>query len=453
MAPPGSNGDTAPRGVHEKEGSRYATGVALADLTGNGMLDLVIASGNEFEEEPVEVFYNRGGSEPFAATPDWVSGDRARHMGVCLGDLNGNGRLDLVVAVSTDAEHGRASGHVKAYLNTGSEFENEPSFRTEERYEALDVDLGDLTGNGRLDLIVPSVRDHPTGAGRARAYFNQGGGLSSQADWTAAVATPSGSALAADIDGSGRLAVVVFGGRVYIYPGGSGEQGPIATEPSWQSEDEWVFSFAGSVAHVAADEVLLAVSAWETREGRSRLRAYRPGSSTAPVWSFGDLEFASSQALIDHGDGSGPGLLVGAWDADAQHGELLSFAGSQGGLASEPTVRTSANGVPEQLGIGALGQPPAEETLTLTRERAGGSVVTLPHTGTKHVDAVSVNGASLEVGEFAWAPHSPYVSVGRELAAGDTVEVSLRSWPTADLFVANWTPDQPNQIWPLPSFS
>jgi len=451
MASPG-NQDVAPAGALANPEPRYATGVALADLTGNGLLDLVIASGNEFNEEPVEIFYNRGGSEPFAAAPDWVSGDRARHMGVCLGDLTGNGELDLVVAVCTDADHNRASGCVKAYLNAGSGIEREPSFQTEESYEALDVDLADLTGNGRLDLIVPVVRDQPSGPGRTRAYFNADGGLSARAGWTADVATPAGAAVAADVDGSGRLALVVFGQRVYIYPAGVGEGEPIATVPSWQSKDEWVFSFAGSVASIASDEVLVTVSAWETHDGSSRLRAYRPSGGSAPVWSYGGLEFASNQVLVDQGGGRGPGLISGAWNATAERGELLSFTGSDGSLANEPTVRTSAHGVPEQLGLGALSEAATVETLSFTRERPGGSIVTLPGTGTRHVDDVSVNGRSLGTGEFAWAPHSPYVSVGHPLGAGDTVEVTSRFWPASDLLVANWTPDQPNQVWSTDPF-
>jgi hypothetical protein len=131
----------------------YQYAPALGDLTDNGAADLLLGT---WRKEGV-AFYRNDGSGSFSRADELIverSGDR--HMTPTLGDLTGNGRLDLVL--------GAADGSLYYYENTGSA--SDPSF--ERVPDVLDgVSLGsrsapalhDVDGDGTLDLVVGTEED------------------------------------------------------------------------------------------------------------------------------------------------------------------------------------------------------------------------------------------------------------------------------------------------------
>ena len=129
----------------------YHLAPELADLDGDGDLDLLLGSWND------DVRYFRNEGTPSA--PDFVSvGEgaiaelpRGSHATPGLGDLDGDGDLDLLV--------GESSGELNRYRNVGEGGEVRFELVTE---SAWDIDVGrrsvprlrDLDGDGDLDLIV-----------------------------------------------------------------------------------------------------------------------------------------------------------------------------------------------------------------------------------------------------------------------------------------------------------
>ena len=128
---------------------------AFGDLDGDGDLDLVLGTW----DDEVRLYRNEGS----AAEPRWSPADsalvtltRGRNATPALGDLDGDGDLDLLV--------GESSGEVNFYRNEGTA--SEPAYElVSESFEAIDVGsrsvpaLVDLDGDGDLDLVVGSDRN------------------------------------------------------------------------------------------------------------------------------------------------------------------------------------------------------------------------------------------------------------------------------------------------------
>jgi len=143
--------------------------VEVADVTGNGRPDLVI--GNKIDPEQsrtgrLYLFANREGPDgrPVFQLADTLSLAESFHYAPAMGDLFGSGRADLVLGTWNDG--------IQIYRNTGHTAGREEGFPGFERDPALTLQLtrgshavpalGDLTGNGLLDVVVGRSSGHLT---------------------------------------------------------------------------------------------------------------------------------------------------------------------------------------------------------------------------------------------------------------------------------------------------
>jgi Bacterial Ig-like domain (group 3)/FG-GAP-like repeat/Abnormal spindle-like microcephaly-assoc'd, ASPM-SPD-2-Hydin len=210
------NGDgTFPTAVEYGSGGEDAGSVAVGDVNGDGKLDLVVAnqcvSDTSCDNSTVGVLLGNGDGtfQPAVAynTGAWQA------QSVAVADVNGDGKLDIIVAHNCATATSCANGVVSVLLGNG-----DGTFQPAVTYgsggvDAYSVAIADVNGDGKPDLLVANFCITTCGGssvdGSAGVLLGNGDGT-----FQTAVAYDSGGfwgvAIAvADFNGDGKLDLVV----------------------------------------------------------------------------------------------------------------------------------------------------------------------------------------------------------------------------------------------------
>jgi hypothetical protein len=132
----------------------WSNKVELADLDGDGLVDILFANGGNYNEpgDPVQnrIFLNQGPGMPFREATDELlgpTGDLARV--IKARDLNGDGAIDIVVGTTYQTQS-------RLYLGDGEGgFREVTSTHLPKSPGSIgDLEIGDVDGDGDLDLVL-----------------------------------------------------------------------------------------------------------------------------------------------------------------------------------------------------------------------------------------------------------------------------------------------------------
>ena len=140
--------------------------VALGDVDGDGDLDLVTAGYTGFDNAGTIHLLRNDGAGNFSAAETVFSGN-LRPLSMALGDVNGDGNLDI--ATANNSQFG-GQDSVAWFVNDGSGGFNLVGLSFVSGLDGPEsVTLGDVNGDGALDLVVVN-----TSPNRVMVMFNDG---------------------------------------------------------------------------------------------------------------------------------------------------------------------------------------------------------------------------------------------------------------------------------------
>ena len=128
-------------------------GIEAADLDGDGAVDLIVTFSDSDRGGLLSIFWNDGGGTRFVERTHFPSAIGTHS--IVARDLDSDGRLDLVVANTGES---RSVGSVSVYRGTSRRhFEPRRDYPTS--WTTIDLEVGDLDGDGHGDVVTRNARE------------------------------------------------------------------------------------------------------------------------------------------------------------------------------------------------------------------------------------------------------------------------------------------------------
>ncbi len=185
--------------------------LAIGDLNGDGHPDVVVAN-SQATAGRVSVLLGSG-TGTLGSKHDYASGSYP--SGVVLADFNGDGKLDAAVVNSGNPESSTDTGSVSVLIGNG-----DGSFKAPVTYSAgsqrpLSIVAADFNGDGKPDLAVATEQilfSDPFVQGNVTILLNQGDGTFKTGSTLAAGPAPFQelAVAAGDVNGDGKIDLAVL---------------------------------------------------------------------------------------------------------------------------------------------------------------------------------------------------------------------------------------------------
>jgi Domain of unknown function DUF11/FG-GAP-like repeat len=292
--------------------------VAIGDVTGDGRADVVLTTGFYFDpanDDRVWVFAQTDGGS-LAAPVSYATGSTATPSSVDVGDVTGDGRADVVVGLDGTG--------VQVYAQLADGTLGGPSLHATTNGDL--VRLGQLDGDGRLDVAAVGW-----GTNTVSVFLNDGaGGFQAPVQYAAQHAGYEDLEVD-DVTGDGRHDLVVMSGQLYAVPnvsvlaqGAAGGFGPAAEYRVGTN----VLTNGIGVGDVTGDGRADVVASYGGNRPSSNIAVFRQseaGTLESPVaYASYDIPEPVEVADVDLDGGADVVTLHGGW---SRAGVYAQFAG------------------------------------------------------------------------------------------------------------------------------
>ena len=181
----------------------YPQSVAVADLNGDGRPDIIIA--NPYSSDVSVLLSNGKGT--FQPQQTYAAGNQP--FSVAVGDVNGDGILDLVAA--NPISNSPSGPHTFAVLLGNGDGTFQSASLTSTNAISNSASLADVNGDGKLDVLVANTSGLNGGPGSMGLFLGNGNGTFQSEIFLALYSTPT-SVTAADVNGDGKPDIVMNDG-------------------------------------------------------------------------------------------------------------------------------------------------------------------------------------------------------------------------------------------------
>lgn len=426
---------------------RVATGGAFADINGDGWLDFVVANGNDIRQERLSVYYNNGdGTLP--AQPSWESSDTAYNGHLDVADVNGDGWLD--VAVAHLGEFNTFAPVARLYLNNNGTLSAMPDWVAHIDGNAFACAFGDMNNDGRPDLAVGTGWSYsPMHFYRNFVYLNINGMLEATPSWQSDDEHHYMGVRWTDADDDGWLDLIGVGSdtNTWIY---RNLGGALETTASWRTTDNArQDSIMAAVGDVNGDGLrdLFVTDNVQILGGTGRFRQYngQPGGffSTTPDWFYYNNahDYGSAVALADINADGHLDLATGAWWSQTR----IFYNQDGAGFGSTPTWTSTPSSVIEKIVFGDIDKNALRTVTTrFAAPPAAQHLFYLPYQPIQDLVRVARDGVTLTPDQYTYSREDGWIVVAPQ---GGDVEVEYTVSSRLDMGITNWDSSRGNYLY------
>ncbi|MDO5523223.1 MAG: VCBS repeat-containing protein [Bacteroidia bacterium] len=175
----------------------HALGVALADVNGDGHLDIVLA----LEWQPNRLYLNDGTGK-FSWAKNTFTDEKHDSEHVKVADFDADGMLDVIFVAEDDQTH-------EFYLGNGDGIFRDVSNRLLAKSEGNALDIGDVNGDGLPDIVIGNTGDAPANFLWLNNADKPGHFIDYSANGLPQLSDQTQSIKLADLNGNGFLDMIV----------------------------------------------------------------------------------------------------------------------------------------------------------------------------------------------------------------------------------------------------
>ena len=448
-----------------------STGGGFADINRDGWPDFVAANGNDISRQKLTVYLNNGNGT-FPSNPSWSSADIDYNGHLSLGDVNNDGWIDCAVGVYLGPGGFGTPGKAKLYLNNAGTLSANPSWTSTESFYGFGCALGDMDGDGRLDLACACGDDYNDLTEPQRIFRNIGGTFEGVASWRSTDLAYALDVTWGDVDRDGDMEPIFCGSSspIRYYRNDQTSGGGISTAATWQNADLPEWGNTCSLGDWNGDGFPeLAVADNNQLGGAGRFKVYANNAGvlgTTPIWLSSNGGYGSNVAWADLDLDGDQDLATGRWFNASR-----IYENTGGTLTTAPVWTSATSSTIENLFFGdvdkdglrtdglaqlngngsrtffAIGQAPVEgiaqvrvngvptTTYAASFENGWVSISPAPPAGIGNVEVRFSYSADLDIGITNWdSSIGNYLFLNSRTAAdvlgGDLAQAAdLRAWP------------------------